>query len=170
MLLPLKLSAVITLHPVTLCTAVYSSDHLHSLLMILSLSISILISIYFYFESTHTNTQTYNLTNLLILPLFHPLTQPLSEAEKIEMAIESLGAGTWGNLNIGEQKKVVEMEIWKSDVLSKWQVSSVWFSLLQYCIHPLRNSQIKNIFVILLTTLCNVHSSSYVSPYLRHFK
>ena len=53
------------------------------------------------------------------------------------MAIESLGAGTWGNLNIGEQKKVVEMEIWKSDVLSKWQVSLVYCTVLyctvQYC-------------------------------------
>jgi hypothetical protein len=38
------------------------------------------------------------------------------------MAIEALGVGTWGNLTIGEQKKVVEMEIWKSAVLSKWQV------------------------------------------------
>ena len=49
------------------------------------------------------------------------------------MAIEALGAGTWGNLNIGEQKKVVEMEIWKSDVLSKWQVSKV-YSVLKYTV------------------------------------
>ena len=49
------------------------------------------------------------------------------------MAIEALGAGTWGNLNIGEQKKVVEMEIWKSDVLSKWQVSKV-YSALRYTV------------------------------------
>jgi hypothetical protein len=41
------------------------------------------------------------------------------------MAIEALGVGTWGNLTIGEQKKVVEMEIWKSAVLSKWQVGEI---------------------------------------------
>ena len=40
------------------------------------------------------------------------------------MAIEALGVGTWGNLTIGEQKKVVEMEIWKSDVLSKWHAEN----------------------------------------------
>ena len=67
------------------------------------------------------------------LPSSLPSTQPLSESEKIEMAIEALGAGTWGNLNIGEQKKVVEMEIWKSDVLSKWQVSKV-YSVLKYTV------------------------------------
>jgi hypothetical protein len=72
----------------------------------------------------HTNSPS--LTYPPPLPSSLPPTQPLSESEKIEMAIESLGAGTWGNLNIGEQKKVVEMEIWKSDVLSKWQVSMVY--------------------------------------------
>ena len=116
--LPLKLSAAITLHTVTLCTAVFSSDHLQSFFT-LSLSISISIS------TSKVHTHKYCHTNLLILQLFLTLMQPLSESEKIEMAIESLGAGTWGNLNIGEQKKVVEMEIWKSDVLSKWQVSLV---------------------------------------------
>jgi hypothetical protein len=59
------------------------------------------------------------------MSVYHTSLQPVSEAEKIDMAIEALGVGTWGNLTIGEQKKVVEMEIWKSAVLSKWQVGGI---------------------------------------------
>ena len=60
------------------------------------------------------------------------------------MAIESLGAGTWGNLNIGEQKKVVEMEIWKSDVLSKWQVSMVYSVVYSIVYSNVQCSQVQH--------------------------
>lgn len=44
----------------------------------------------------------------------------LSPEEKLEMAKEALGPGTWENLTPAERDELVEKEIWKSDVREKF--------------------------------------------------
>ena len=40
------------------------------------------------------------------------------------MAISAVGVGSWENQTASEQDKLIKMEIWKSSVLSQWQVRS----------------------------------------------
>ena len=63
-------------------------------------------------------------TSLSLSPYLSSIFQPLSDSDKLAMAISAVGVGSWENQTASEKEKLIKMEIWKSSVLTKWQVPS----------------------------------------------